>query len=161
MTPAVTQLQALAISHELVSYHHDPSAESYGAEAADVLGLDPAVVFKTLLGQLSGPTEGLVVAVVPVTHKLDLKALAKAAGAKKAVMADPASAERATGYLVGGISPVGQKTKLPTFIDESALEFKTVHVSGGRRGLEIALTPADLVTATDGRVHRLTVQASL
>lgn len=161
MTPAVTRLQVLGIAHEIVSYDHDPDAASYGAEAAEVLGLDPALVFKTLLSHLSGAPGELVVAVVPVATKLDLKALAKAAGAKKAKMADPEIAERATGYVVGGISPIGQKTPLATFIDESALDLETIHVSGGRRGLEIALAPADLVAATSGRVHRLTNRASL
>lgn len=161
MTPAVTRLLALGVAHQLVSYDHDPGAASYGTEAADALGLDPATVFKTLLAQLSGSPPRLVVAVVPVTTQLDLKSLARAAGAKKAKMADPDVAERATGYVVGGISPIGQKTSLETYIDNSAMALECIHVSGGRRGLEIALAPVDLVTVTEGRVHPLSGQASL
>ncbi len=142
VTPAIKQLEKSKIAHRTVSYEHDPSNASYGTEAAETLGLDPQVVFKTLLATVDGT---LVVAVVPVTGMLDLKALARAAKGKKAVMADPAAAERSTGYVVGGISPLGQRKRLATFVDESALELDEMFVSGGRRGLEIALAPTDLV----------------
>ena len=147
MTPAVTAAKRARIEFRLLEYRHDPGAASYGLEAADALGLDPASVFKTLLAESDGGV--LVVALVPVACTLDLKALASAIGAKRAAMADPAAAERATGYVVGGISPLGQKKRLPTVIDESALALDTMHVSAGRRGLEIALAPADLVRLCD------------
>ena len=133
-------------------YEHDPSAPSYGLEAAARLGLDPAQVFKTLLAVVDGR---LVVGVVPVAGQLDLKALAAAAGGKRAELAEPATAERATGYVVGGISPVGQRRPHPTVVDESALLFETVYVSGGRRGLDIGLAPADLVRVTGAVVARI------
>jgi Cys-tRNA(Pro)/Cys-tRNA(Cys) deacylase len=119
---------------------------SYGLEAAEVLGLDPATVFKTLVADVDGK---LTVAIVPVQHQLDLKALAQAVKGKKAVMADVKQAERTTGYVAGGISPLGQKKPLPTVLDESALDHPAIHVSGGRRGLEIELTPADLIRLTN------------
>ncbi len=147
MTPAVTAAKRARIGFRLLEYRHDPGAASYGLEAADALGLDPASVFKTLLAECDGG--GLVVALVPVACTLDLKALASAIGAKRAAMADPAAAERATGYVVGGISPLGQKKRLPTVIDESALALDAMHVSAGRRGLEIALSSADLVRLCD------------
>jgi Cys-tRNA(Pro)/Cys-tRNA(Cys) deacylase len=127
---------------------HDPSATSFGLEAADALGIEADRVFKTLLADADGD---LVVGIVPVTGMLDLKALAAAVGAKKAVMADPATAERKTGYVVGGISPIGQKIALTTVIDETAELFDTVFVSGGKRGFDIELTPADLVAVTRAR----------
>lgn len=146
-TPATVALTAAGLAFELHPYEHDPAAASYGLEAAEALGVEPDRVFKTLLAD----TElGLVVGVVPVTGLLDLKALAAAVGAKRATMADPAVAERRTGYVVGGISPVGQKTHHPTVVDETAQLFDTVFVSGGRRGLDIELAPADLLTATEG-----------
>ncbi|NYD58536.1 Cys-tRNA(Pro)/Cys-tRNA(Cys) deacylase [Nocardioides marinisabuli] len=126
-------------------YEHDPRATSYGLEAAQVLGIDPARVLKTLVAEVDGR---LAVAVVPVAGQLDLKALARALGAGRAAMADPAAAERATGYVVGGISPLGQKRPHPTVVDVSALEHPTVLVSGGRRGFDLELTPADLVSVT-------------
>lgn len=147
MTPAVTAAKRARIAFRLLEYRHDPGAASYGLEAAEALGLDPASVFKTLLAESDGGR--LVVALVPVACTLDLKALAAAIGAKRAAMADAAMAERATGYVVGGISPLGQKKRLPTVIDESALALDTMHVSAGRRGLEIALAPADLVRLCD------------
>ncbi len=135
--------------HELRPYEHDPRARerglSYGLEAAQALGLDPAQVFKTLLADVDG---ALTVAVVPVDRSLDLKALAGAVGGKRAAMADPAAAERATGYVVGGISPLGQRRQLATVVDASALAFPTVLVSAGRRGLDVELAPADLVRLT-------------
>ncbi|WP_235735393.1 Cys-tRNA(Pro) deacylase [Nocardioides alcanivorans] len=147
-TPAVAALSAAGIRHTLLGYDHDPRATSYGLEAAEALGVDPTSVFKTLLADVDGC---LVVAVVPVTGQLDLKALARTMGGSKAAMADPAIAQRATGYVVGGISPIGQKRTHPTVIDETAILHETVHVSGGRRGLEVALAPDDLVEVTEGR----------
>ena len=138
-------------------YEHDPNAGSYGLEAAAALGVDEARVFKTLLVSLQGGTAPLAVGIVPVESQLDLKAFAAVAGAKKASMADPKQAERVTGYVVGGISPLGQKKSLPTIIDTSATEFDTVYVSAGRRGLEIELAPNDLqalCTATLANIKR-------
>jgi Cys-tRNA(Pro)/Cys-tRNA(Cys) deacylase len=146
MTPAVNALARAGIAFELREYAHDPRAASYGLEAADALGINPARVYKTLLAQLDA--HELVVAIVPVSTTLNLKALAKAAGGKRAQMAKPADAQRATGYVLGGISPFGQKKRLRTVIDDSVRALATVHVSGGRRGLEIALAPADLIAAT-------------
>ncbi len=138
--------------YTLHSYDHDPRAESYGLEAATALGVDPARVFKTLLTTLDGTP---VVGIVPVAGRLDLKALARALGGSKAAMADPADAERLTGYVTGGISPVGQKRRLRTVLDASALDHDTVFVSAGRRGLEVELDPADLVTITEASVERV------
>ena len=122
---------------------------SYGILAATALGLDPATVLKTLLVVLDGaPRPGLGVAILPVTHQLDLKATAQALGAKRASMADPRAAERSSGYVVGGISPIGQRTALPTVVDDSVVPQVTVFVSGGRRGLDLGLSPADLVRLT-------------
>jgi Cys-tRNA(Pro)/Cys-tRNA(Cys) deacylase len=124
---------------------HDPAVTDFGREAADALGVEPDRVFKTLLADVDG---ALVVGIVPVTGKLDLKALAAAVGGKKAVMADAALAERRTGYIVGGISPIGQKARHDTVLDETAELWDTVFVSGGRRGLDLELAPADLIRAT-------------
>lgn len=143
MTPAVKTLERDGADFELLDYAHDPRAPAYGEEAASVLGLDPGSVFKTLVARLDDGR--LAVAIVPVTGQLDLKALAKAAGVRRASMADAAEAERATGYVLGGISPLGQKKKLATYLDASAEALDRLHVSGGRRGLEIALAPADLI----------------
>lgn len=158
MTPAVKTVEKAKVAHEIQTYDHDPEAQSFGQEAAEVLGLDPATVFKTLLAQLdpSEPRPETVVAVVPVTHMLDLKALARAARAKKAAMADPADAERMTGYVVGGISPLGQRKRLRTFIDDSATTHERINVSGGRRGLEIRLDPNDLARLTGATFTQLT-----
>ena len=148
-TPATQALAAAGVPHELRAYEHDPRARerglSFGMEAAQALGLAPAQVFKTLLADVDGE---LTVAVVPVDRSLDLKALAAAVHGKRAVMAEPAAAERATGYVVGGISPLGQRRRLPTVVDGSALEWDTVLVSAGRRGLDVELSPADLVRLT-------------
>ena len=146
-TPALVALDRAGVAHEPRAYDHDPRAESYGEEAAEKLGVDPARVFKTLLADVDGE---LCVAVVPVTGSLDLKAFATALGAKKASMADPDRAERATGYVVGGISPLGQKRAHRTVVDVSAETFDTVLVSAGRRGLDVELAPADLVSVTRG-----------
>ena len=148
MTPAINAAKKAKIAFKVLEYDHDPAAESYGEEAAQVLGLNPDQVFKTLLVSLSVHKSNLAVAVLPVSHKLSLKAIAKAVGAKKAEMADPKLAEKTTGYVVGGISPLGQKKALPTVIDASAEGLTRLHVSAGRRGLEIALAPADLATLT-------------
>ena len=148
-TPATVALTRAGVRFTEHSYEHDPGAASYGMEAAEVLGLDPAQVFKTLLTSVDG---ALVVGIVPVSLHLDLKAVAAAVGGKKAAMADPAGAERATGYVVGGISPVGQKRPHPTVLDSSALSLETVYVSGGRRGLDLGLAPADLVRVTHATV---------
>jgi Cys-tRNA(Pro)/Cys-tRNA(Cys) deacylase len=144
-TPATVALTAAGIAFTVREYDHDPRATSYGLEAAEALGAAPERVFKTLLADVDGR---LVVGVVPVTGQLDLKALARAVGGRKAQMADPAAAERATGYVVGGISPIGQKRAHPTVVDVSALDHDTVLVSGGRRGLDLELSPADLVAVT-------------
>ena len=148
-TPATVALERAGIAFTPHAYEHDPANTNFGIEAADVLGLDPEQVFKTLLADLDG---ALVVAIVPVGGKLDLKALAAALGGKKAVMADPSLAERKTGYIVGGISPIGQKTAHPTVLDETAELFDTIFVSGGRRGFDLELAPADLLRVTNGRV---------
>lgn len=148
MTPAINCAKKAGITFNVHEYQHDPAAESYGEEAAEALGLDPSLVFKTLLVSLTGHKSTLAVAVLPVTHMLSLKAIAKALGAKKAEMADPKLAERTTGYIVGGISPIGQKKALPTVIDSSAEALSTLNVSAGRRGLEIELAPADLAKLT-------------
>nr|CAA6800266.1 MAG: Cys-tRNA(Pro) deacylase YbaK [uncultured Thiotrichaceae bacterium] len=145
MTPAINLLKKSAIPFHIHEYKHDPQSGAYGLEAIEALQLEPVRVFKTLLVMLDGNARCLGVAIIPAAEKLDLKAVAKAMGAKKAEMADPAQAERMTGYLVGGISPLGQKRLLPTIVDESALRFDSVFVSGGRRGLEIELEPEGLV----------------
>ena len=141
-TPATVALSQAEVEFTVHAYDHDPAAPSYGTEAAEAMGVEPERVFKTLLADVDGK---LTVAVVPVSGQLDLKALAAAVGGKRAAMADPAAAERTTGYVLGGISPLGQRKKLPTVVDASALEFETVFCSAGRRGLEIELAPADLV----------------
>ncbi|PKL97443.1 MAG: Cys-tRNA(Pro) deacylase [Gammaproteobacteria bacterium HGW-Gammaproteobacteria-9] len=137
MTPAIDLLKKARAEHAVHSYEHDPKSASYGLEAAEKLGLEPARVFKTLLA--CSEKNELLVAVVPVAGTLDLKALAQAAGVKKVEMADPMAAQRATGYLVGGISPLGQKKRLRTFLDSSAQAHATIYVSAGRRGLEVGL----------------------
>lgn len=148
MTPAINLLKREKIAHTVRSYVHDAHAESYGGEAVDKLGLDPAQVFKTLLA--STEAHELLVAIVPVAGQLDLKALAEAAGCKKCEMAAADAAQRATGYLVGGISPLGQKKRLRTFLDASAQALPALHVSAGRRGLEVELAPTDLLRLTAG-----------
>ena len=144
MTPAVVGAQQAGIPFTLHEYAHDPAASSYGLEAAEKTGVDPARVFKTLVVAQDGK---LSVAIVPVAAQLDQRALGK-----RAALADRAAAERATGYVLGGISPLGQRKRLPTVVDESALGHETIFVSAGRRGLELELAPGDLVTLTDARV---------
>ncbi|MFF8901456.1 Cys-tRNA(Pro) deacylase [Streptomyces lydicus] len=148
-TPATVALTEAGVRFTTHSYEHDPAAASYGEEAAEALGVSPDQVFKTLLAEVDGT---LTVAVVPVSGSLDLKALAAAVGGKRAAMADPAAAERSTGYVRGGISPLGQRKRLPTVVDASAEDRPTVCVSAGRRGLEVELSPADLVALTGARL---------
>ncbi len=148
-TPATVALTAAGVDFTQHGYEHDPAASSYGLEAAEVLGLPAEQVFKTLLVDTGA---GLAVGVVPVTGSLDLKAMASALGVKKVSMADPAAAERSSGMVVGGISPLGQKRALPTVVDESVELFDVVYVSGGRRGLDLGLSPADLVRLTHAAV---------
>ncbi len=155
MTPATKALDQRQVVYQTHVYVHDPNHGSYGDEAAEALGIDAARVHKTLLAKVDD--KWLVVAVVPVTGKLNLKALAKAAGGKKAAMAEQAEAERSTGYVVGGISPLGQRKPLPTFIDGHARAHATVYISGGKRGFEIELSPADLAAATQARFAALSV----
>ncbi|MGM0930994.1 MAG: Cys-tRNA(Pro) deacylase [Actinomycetota bacterium] len=148
-TPATTLLQRAGVPHLLHSYPHDPSASSFGLEAAEALGMDPARVFKTLMATLDGT---LAVAIVPVSSNLDLKKFAAALGGKRAAMADPQVAQRRTGYVLGGISPLGQKQASPTVLDSTAPRFATILVSGGRRGLDIEIAPDDLVALTQAAV---------
>jgi Cys-tRNA(Pro)/Cys-tRNA(Cys) deacylase len=154
-TPAVRTLDQARVAYSLHEYDPADGAEGhgYGGVAVAALGADPAQVFKTLVAQVDGR---LTVAVVPVSGQLDLKALAAAAGGRKAAMADPADAERSSGYVRGGISPLGQRKALPTVVDESALGFATVMVSAGRRGLQVELDPADLVRLTRARTAAIT-----
>ncbi|WP_221797791.1 Cys-tRNA(Pro) deacylase [Oceanobacter mangrovi] len=158
MTPAIKAAEKAKVSHQVHEYHHDPRAESYGLEAAEALGIAPERVFKTLLVSLTGHKSQLAVGIVPVNHQLSLKAIAKALGAKKAEMADPKLAEKTTGYVVGGISPLGQKKALPTVLDSSAEQHPTIHVSAGRRGLEIELSAADLVSLTRGQLAAIAAE---
>lgn len=148
-TPATALLAKRKVPYTLHSYDHDPRHDSYGLEAAEALGIDAARVFKTLVAEVDGQ---LAVGVVPVTGQLDLKALAAALKGKKARMAEVAAAERATGYVAGGISPLGQKKRLPVVIDASAQAFDTVFCSAGRRGLEVELTPTALADLTSAVV---------
>ena len=148
-TPATAALERAGVAFTAHPYAHDPAAASYGLEAAKQLGLDSQSVFKTLLAVVDGD---LVVAIVPVSGQLDLKALAASLGGKRAAMADPATAERTTGYVLGGISPLGQRKRLTTVIDQSALGRPTIYVSGGKRGLDLGLAPQDLVDLLEARV---------
>lgn len=153
MTPAVRAARRAGVAHRLHTYAHDRDADSYGGEAVEQLGVAPERVFKTLVVEVEGV--GLTVAVVPVSRALDLKRLAAAMGGKRAELAGLAAAERATGYVAGGISPLGQRRPLPTLVDASATAHPTVFVSGGRRGLEIELAPADLVSLCAARTADL------
>ena len=152
-TPALVVLETAGVPHTAHAYEHDPASDvGYGLEAAQAIGVPPEQVFKTLMTAVDG---ALTVAVVPVVSMLDLKALAQAVGGKRAVMADKAVAERVTGYVVGGISPLGQRHAHPTVVDETAELFDTVFVSGGRRGLDVELSPVDLVRLTDAVVAHI------
>ena len=151
-TPATAALAAAGVPFVLHPYAHDPAAASYGMEAAEVLGVDPAKVFKTLMVEVDGR---LAVGIVPVSGNLDLKAMAAALGGKKAAMADPATAQRRTGYVLGGISPLGQRQPSPTVLDESALGHASILVSGGRRGLDIELGPDQLARLTGAVTARI------
>ena len=151
-TPATIKLIKHDIAFVMHEYTHDPAVTDFGQEAARALNISPERVFKTLLVEADGY---LVVGVVPVVGKLDLKAIATAAGARKAIMADARLAERKTGYVIGGISPIGQRTTLSTFIDESAQNHDTIFISGGRRGLDLELTTTDLVRACDAKIARI------
>lgn len=153
MTPAVATAKQHGIAHAVHAYTHDPDCASYGAEAAARLGIPEERVFKTLVVELGDGT--LVVAVLPVSCTLGMKHIAKAAGVKKAAMADKGGVERATGYVLGGISPLGQKKRLTTFIHTSARSHPTIFVSAGRRGLEIELAAEDLRRLTNGRFVEL------
>jgi len=151
-TPATQLLAGAGVPHVLRTYAHDPRSPSYGLEAAAALGIEPERVFKTLLADVDG---ALVVGIVPVDTQLDLKLLAAAVGGKRATMAEVARAERATGYVAGGISPLGQRQAHPTVVDESALAHASMLVSGGRRGLDVELAPGHLIELTGARVARI------
>jgi Cys-tRNA(Pro)/Cys-tRNA(Cys) deacylase len=148
VTPGIEQAKRAKIDHRVHEYEHDPASESWGLEAAQKTGVPAERIFKTLIVELAGGE--LAVGVVPVSTRLNLKSIARAAGAKKAAMAPAAEVERSTGYVLGGVSPLGQKRKLKTFIDASAQGLPTIYVSAGRRGLEIELSPADLARLTRG-----------
>jgi Cys-tRNA(Pro)/Cys-tRNA(Cys) deacylase len=148
MTPAINVLKKAGVPYKMHEYDHDPSAESYGLEAALKLGVPEERVFKTLVVGLDGGP--LAVGILPVSSKLNMKLFAKAAGAKKAAMASKPDVQRATGYVLGGVSPLGQKRRLRTFIDASAAAHSTIIVSAGRRGLDVELDPQDLKTLTNG-----------
>ncbi|MGW1930392.1 Cys-tRNA(Pro) deacylase [Streptomyces sp. NPDC001919] len=148
-TPATVALTAAGTPFTLHAYEHDPASPSYGEEAAEALGVSPDRVFKTLVADVDGE---LTVAVVPVAGQLDLKALASAVGGKRAAMADPAAAERTTGYVRGGISPLGQRKRLRTVLDASASDHASICISAGRRGLEVELSPSDLAALTSAVV---------
>lgn len=151
-TPATTVLAQSGVPHVLRTYRHTPQAPSFGMEAARELGVEPERVFKTLLVEVDGD---LVVGIVPVDTELDLKALASAVGGKRAAMAAVERAERSTGYVAGGISPLGHPTPHPTILDDSALDHHTIFVSAGKRGLDVELEPRDLIDLTSARVARI------
>lgn len=149
MTPGINQVNKNKVSHKIHEYSHDESSESYGFEAADKMGVTQERVFKTLVVTLDN--KNLVVGIVPVSSMLSMKLIAKAVGGKKAMMADKLDVERSTGYVLGGVSPLGQKRRLSTIIDSSASNYSSIYVSAGRRGLEIELSPADLAKLTNGK----------
>ena len=153
MTPAVKLITRAKIPHTVHEYRHDPQCSDYGNESARQLGVSEHQVFKTLIADTGS---GLVNCIVPVSGRLSMKAIAKIAGVKKLRMADVALAEKTTGYITGGISPLGQKKQLPVFLDESALGFETIFVSAGRRGLSLELNPQDLLRQTRGKTGWLT-----
>lgn len=155
-TRAIEALEEAGVAFDVHEYEHSPRARSFGEEAAAQIGADPSQLFKTLMVRLD--TGEFVVAVVPVDHHLSMKAIARAAGAKSAEMADPAVAQRRTGYVVGGISPLGQTTRHRTFLDESALDHETIMVSGGKRGLQVEVSPLDLAEVTGADAADLRAQ---
>ncbi|PID49720.1 MAG: Cys-tRNA(Pro) deacylase [Proteobacteria bacterium] len=155
MTPAILALRKAGHAFQVHEYPHNPAVNAYGLEAVEALQLEAARVFKTLLLSLEGDSKRMAVGIVPVSHQLDMKAFARALGAKKADMADPKQAERMSGYVLGGISPIAQKKRLPTVLDESALRFNTIFVSAGKRGLEIELDPELLLSLCDANVVAL------
>ncbi len=155
MTPAITLAEKHAIAHQVHSYSHDPNCESYGEEAAQALNIDPGQVYKTLMVALNGDNKKLAVAIVPVAAQLNLKAAAKAFKVKKITMAESQTAQRSSGYLLGGISPLGQKKRLATLLDSSAESWPTVFVSAGKRGLEIELKATDLLLLCQGQLADL------
>jgi Cys-tRNA(Pro)/Cys-tRNA(Cys) deacylase len=146
MTPGINAAKKAGVTHKIHEYDHDPANDHYGDEAVEKTGADPLQVFKTLV--VTVDDKQMVVAVIPVAGMLSMKQVARAAGGKKAAMSDPHDVQRSTGYVLGGVSPLGQKKRLKTFIDSSAQAFDTIYVSAGRRGLEIELSPADLATLT-------------
>jgi len=152
LTPAINLLKKKKIKHNVHSFKHDPNFGAYGDEVVEKLGFEAERVFKTIIVALDGNGKNLCGAIVPVTGLTDLKHVAKAAGAKKAAMADPKEAERATGYITGGISPVGHKKRIPLLLDAQAMDHTTIMVSGGKRGLELELAPEDLIAATGAKV---------
>lgn len=158
MTPGINAAKKHKIMHKVHEYNHDHSTESYGLEAAEKMGVAQERVFKTLVVSLD--SNELAVAVIPVSSRLSMKLIAKAACAKKAVMADKSDVERSTGYVLGGVSPLGQKKRLKTIIDSSAKIFSTIFVSAGRRGLEIELNPDDLSKLTHATIAKICQQAS-
>ncbi len=153
MTPGINTAKKAGIPYKVHEYTHDPSNTSYGAEAAEKMGVAEEQVFKTLVVSLDG--KELAVGVVPVSSKLNMKLIAKAAGAKKAAMATAPDVERATGYVLGGVSPLGQKKRLKTLVHSSAQQYSTIFVSAGRRGLEIELKPDDLIKLTSGKFAKI------
>ena len=153
MTPGINIAKKHQVTHTIHEYSHDELSESYGLEAADKLGVDACQVFKTLVVTLDN--KALVVGVIPVSSMLSMKLIAKVVSAKKATMADKSDVERSTGYVLGGVSPLGQKKPLKTIIDSSANQFTTIYVSGGRRGLEIELSPRDLIKLTKGKLAEI------
>jgi Cys-tRNA(Pro)/Cys-tRNA(Cys) deacylase len=156
MTPAIRLLKREGVAFTEHPYDHDPAAESFGEEAAQKLGIDPGRVYKTLVCQAEGV--GLLLVLVPAAARLDLKKLAKALGVKKADLADPGVAERTTGYVLGGISPLGGRKALPVLVDESITGHETVFVSAGRRGLQVELAPADLVRLTNASAAAVSLE---
>lgn len=152
MTPALRKLEQFKIAFKLHEYQHDENAEAFGLEAAEKLSLPPERVFKTLVVEAD---KKLAFAIIPVAEKLSLKKIASALGAKSADMADPVAAERATGYVVGGISPLGGRKRMAAVLNDSALQYDTVFLSAGRRGLQMELKPADLIRATEAKVADL------
>ncbi len=153
MTPAVRMIRKARVEHTLHPYDHNPESRSYGLEAAEKLGVPPARVYKTLVVRCQ--PDGLAVAVVPVSTQLDLKRFAAARGVKKVSMATTDEVERATGYVPGGVSPLGQKRRLPIVVDRSVNDHEQVYISAGKRGLDVALRPADLIRLTGADVHEI------